>query len=504
MENKRNLNNNFFISKQEFEKAKKEFKISDDYGFLTYYDYDLVKLPDFLLAYEEIASNIHNLIKENKVQSAINSLEKIRKEEVQFIKDEKILQKIFCIATFLTNAYLFSNKYAENEKAIIPANLWEMLKHSANSLELNPVFILWGPLHVLKRLDKNVEPTFDNIQMQISFTKTITEKYFLECNYLFEYYLKDFIQKTFDINFICWQHVKDYNNLNCFSLDSPIKDKMQKLSIKAQDCLDNDNNNNNKDSISEFDEKSNKNNKNEKDEYYKKNQNDLTQEKINHLILENENENKNENNADNENSEKIDFNYEELTSEEINFINQTLKELQIAQKKVIEFCKLLFTNMDATVFFNELRLFLRGYSAFADGVQIEGSNEVLRFSGSSAGQDPMITLMKLFFGIGFTDNMKNYHKNLMDNIRKPHLDFLQIVEKYSIIHKLQNHKDIKENFEASKNLLLDFYKVHKAYILKFISGPAKQLNMNPDELYGVGDTPINIVKNIHNYFVNKK
>jgi len=160
--------------------------------------------------------------------------------------------------------------------------------------------------------------------------------------------------------------------------------------------------------------------------------------------------------------------------------------------------------MDAKVFFNDLRLFLRGYSAFADGVGIEGTTETLRFSGSSAGQDPMMSLLKLFFGISFPENMKNYQKNLMDNIRKPHFEFLQIIEKYSLIHKLQNHKEIKENFEASKNLLLDFYKVHKVYVLKFISGPAKQLNLNPEELYGVGDTPINIVKNIHNYFEHKK
>jgi hypothetical protein len=327
--------------------------------------------------------------------------------------------------------------------------------------------------------------------MQVSFTRTITEKYFLECNYLFEYYLKDLVKKTFDINHICWRHVRDYAKLIDRSAESPIKDKLEKLVIDKEIKI-----------VNSFNADNNYNNKINEDKNYEKN-NKLLNE-ITTSDTENNNNNLNIKSNTEEEDQEIDFLYNELSTDEITFINKSLEELQSSQKKVIEFCKLLLTNMDASVFFNDLRLFLRGYSAFADGVGVEGSSEILKFSGSSAGQDPMITLIKLFFGISFSENMKNYQNNLLDNIRKPHFDFLQIVEKYSLVHKLQNHKEIQGNYNAAKNLLMDFYKVHKAYVLKFISGPAKQLNLNPDELYGVGDTPINIVKNIHNYFVEKK
>jgi hypothetical protein len=161
MENLTNLIlQNIFLSIEDFATAKKNFKISDDYGFMTYYDYDLVQLPDFLLPFEEIAAKIDILIKAASIQSIINSMEKIHKEELKLIEDEKVCQKIFSIASSLTNAYLFSKTYLDNEKPIIPANLWALLKHSAEHLELKPVFVLWGPLHVVKRLDKDAEPAF--------------------------------------------------------------------------------------------------------------------------------------------------------------------------------------------------------------------------------------------------------------------------------------------------------------------------------------------------------
>ncbi len=399
---------------------------------------------------------------------------------------KKVFQKIFSIASSLTNAYLFSK---ENEKPIIPANLWAMLKHSSDHLELNPVFVLWAPLHVVKRLDKDAEPTFENIQMEVSFTKTITEKYFFECNYLFEYYFKDFLKKTFDINHICWRHVRNYGKLNDRSAESPNNQKLKNFPIDKEIKFENLFNNN----IDSYNQITNGN--------YENNEinNNQKEKKISNC-------GQTDNNIDNNNQEEeeIDLLLDELTSDEINFINKSFEELQSSQRKVLEFCKLLLTKMDASVFYNELRIFIRGYSAFTNGVGVEGSSEILQLSGSSAGQDPMISLQKLFFGITFSENFKNYQKILLDYIRKPHLHFLQIVEKYSLIHKLQHHKEIQENYNSSKNLLMDFYKVHKAYVLSFISSPAKQRNLNSNELYGVGGTPINIVKNIHNYFVEKK
>lgn len=484
MENELNHSRNIFLSKEIYDKALKEFKISYEFGFLSYFDYDSVELPEFILPYENLVSNLHLLIKESKVQSSINSLDNIRKEQFELIKEEQVFQKIFSISTFLTSAYLFSHKYQENEKVFIPSNLWTMLKYSSDYLQLKPILVLWTNVHLVRRIDKNNEPTFDNIEMKSSFTKTITEKYFLESNYLFEYYLKDFIKETFEINNICWKHVhkivKSYDD-NQNQLESKFKN--------SQIC-----------------------------ENLEKNLNDMNisnDQEINKISSENkENDNISDNDYSNFfykndlydelSSEEMIFKYEELTEDEVIKINNAFENLQICQKKVIEFCKLLLIQMDPSVFFNELRLFLRGYSAFENGVGIENSDEILKLTGSSAGQDPMMFLMKFFFGITFTDNFKDYQKGLMNHIRIPHSQFLDYVKNYSIIYKLQHHSKIKENFNISKNLLLDFYKIHKAYVLKFISGPAKQLNLNPDELYGVGDTPINIVKKIHSYFVEAK
>ncbi len=457
MENSSTFIKNIFLSKEDFDKAKQEYKITES-GFLTFHDYDEIELPEFLTPIENIAINLSNLIKESKIQSSINNLEKIKEKDILKISSEKVFQKIFSLASFLTNAYFFSREYKDDEKPIMPENLWLLFKHSSKYLELNPVFVLWSAIHVVRKKEKNCDPIFENIEMKFSFTRSITEKYFLECNYLFEFYLKEFIDKTFEINNICWRHVKYNNNHE----ENKFEDQ-RNLNIQLE-------------------LKSDINNEIEKNK----------ENMFNLNIL-----NIKEDLAD------FNFNHDELTEAEITQINSCLISLQFSQRKVIELCKLLLTNMDASVFFNELRQFLRGYAYFKNGVGIENSNETLYLSGSSAGQDPMINLLKIFFGFCFSEKMKNYEKGLLDQIRKPHYCFLKILEKFSLIHKLQHHKEIKENFNIGRNLLLEFYKIHKGYILKFISGPAKLMNLNPDELYGVGGTPINVIKDIHNYFEQK-
>lgn len=189
-------------------------------------------------------------------------------------------------------------------------------------------------------------------------------------------------------------------------------------------------------------------------------------------------------------NEKIFF--EKFTTEDIGEINELLKTTNKLLEAVLYNNQKLFTIMNAEDFFYKIRLFLLGY----EDVKVEGTNLNLNYYGSSAGQAPLFFLLKIMFGVNNPQSLKNYNESLLQGIRKPHLNFLKMMKKYSLIHMLKNHAEIRQNYENCENALKEFYKIHKEYVINFIVKPSKRAGKGIETLYGTGGTPIEFIKNI--------
>lgn len=200
-----------------------------------------------------------------------------------------------------------------------------------------------------------------------------------------------------------------------------------------------------------------------------------------------------------EKESKINFN--EFSAEEIEVCRLNLDKLANAIRKSVQEMKKTFRNMDPNVFFDNVRLYLKGYSEYKDvGLAIKSSpSSKLDYSGASSGQDPSIFLLKIVLGINYPANMKNYENELMKGFRKPHQDFVKCIKEVSLIHKLKEFEETKENFEKCLLNLKEYYKIHKALVVQFIEKPGMEKNYDVAEMKGVGDTPLSIIKEIKNF-----
>lgn len=203
----------------------------------------------------------------------------------------------------------------------------------------------------------------------------------------------------------------------------------------------------------------------------------------------------------NKEDDRIDF--KRFSEEERTICTLQFKNLDAIIKISLEEMKKIFMNMDSFVFFDDMRFFFRGYSAYASegGLQIGGDSQNLKLNyvGPSSGQDPSIFLLKVLLGITYPESMKNYEIELMEGFRKPHQDFIRTMRNISLVHKLRELEEVKENFESCLITLRQYYKIHKGLVVEFMEKPGIHKKMDISKMRGVGETPIDIIKNINNF-----
>lgn len=202
----------------------------------------------------------------------------------------------------------------------------------------------------------------------------------------------------------------------------------------------------------------------------------------------------------NDESKKISF--RDFTQADVHLINEYLNRLA----DIIEFSsgqmQLLFSKMDPLVFFDDMRFYFRGYSAYANegGVQLgDNDDSKLKYVGPSSGQDPSVFLLKKMLGIEYPESMKQYEQELMEGFRKPHKDFVELVGNTSIMHRLKEFDETGESFEKCLANLRRYYQVHKALVIEFMEKPGIMKGQDISKMRGVGETPIEIIKNIKNF-----
>lgn len=195
-------------------------------------------------------------------------------------------------------------------------------------------------------------------------------------------------------------------------------------------------------------------------------------------------------------NEKVCF--DKFTTEDIIEINEHLKTTNKLLEAVLFNNRNLMKIMNGEDFFNKLRIYFFGY----ENVKVEETNLNLNYHGSSAGQDPMISLLKIMFGVDIPESIKDYNETLLEGIRKPHVKFLKMIKKVSLINMLKNHAEIRENYETCEYSLKEFYKIHKGYVINFIVKPAQRAGLTIDTIYGAGGTPIELIKNMDKIYFN--
>jgi len=197
---------------------------------------------------------------------------------------------------------------------------------------------------------------------------------------------------------------------------------------------------------------------------------------------------------------KKSYDNKELNFDEKTSIKNCLLDIVDILKFTNSNCLALFKFMDPNVFYNHVRNYFKGYSIFEEGVIFEGYNEVMKYSGASAGQDPYLTLLKSILGYEYPSNLKNYEDNLKNSFRKPHLEFINLISKKSkLVEICQKYEELRVVLKKCNEMLSAFYNIHNVFIKEFIISLASQEKVPIDKIYGVGDTPIVQVLELKNY-----
>lgn len=85
---------------------------------------------------------------------------------------------------------------------------------------------------------------------------------------------------------------------------------------------------------------------------------------------------------------------------------------------------------------------------------------------------------------------------LRGSIKKEHLHYIQLIEKFSLIKYLKNVDEFKEGYKEALESMAEFYSIHARYIEKFIEAPAGPGN----KVRGVGNSPLEMVKSIKGFY----
>lgn len=190
---------------------------------------------------------------------------------------------------------------------------------------------------------------------------------------------------------------------------------------------------------------------------------------------------------------------ENVTKEEVATLNENLDQVIAILTELNRFSSSIVHFVTPQGFYHVLRPYLNGYSIYEGGVTLDG-DERLTFAGASAGQDPFMFFVKSFFGISAPERLKDYVEDLLDSMRSPHKQFLNEILRISLIKELKNFEGTAEKYSKCLDLLNKFYRMHGKFLKMYIEIPAKKEGINEEDLKGVGDTQIKLIKDLHNEY----
>lgn len=164
----------------------------------------------------------------------------------------------------------------------------------------------------------------------------------------------------------------------------------------------------------------------------------------------------------------------------------------------------LFEYLNPDDFYHKVRPFLYGYSQYKNGVYFEGIDKTFNFSGASAGQDPYNMLIKAVLGISYSHSGDpfnlEYEDALKRHVRKNHLNFVQIIEKFSIIKKLEKIEEFAEDYKNVGAKFRKFYQIHNGFVTNFIEKPSEKSGA---VVTGAGGTGLRFLKTLSKEYYKK-
>lgn len=187
-----------------------------------------------------------------------------------------------------------------------------------------------------------------------------------------------------------------------------------------------------------------------------------------------------------------------------NLLKENLIVIRDNIQKIIKIIKKMYDECDPDIFFNHLRIYLKGFndtSHFENGLQIEGmeSEVQIRYEGGSAAQSSLIQVYDIALTIVHDHPTTGpYLRKMRGFMPQKHREFLEFMEsKQHIKDYLQNHpnEELEEIYNECVKKLVVFRKCHmelvKNYIMRFI--PKKDEN---NEKGTGGTTPVTFCKKV--------
>lgn len=186
-----------------------------------------------------------------------------------------------------------------------------------------------------------------------------------------------------------------------------------------------------------------------------------------------------------------------LTDEEL---FQLLIDVEIDLKTATSIIKRIYEFCDPAEFFNILRIYLTGsdkLDMFKDGLQVQGTDRIVKFKGGSAAQSSLIQMFDIFLGIeheqehviSFMQEMRDIympskHRNLLNDFERKHYDLASYVRDVDCQDLTNQYNKCVRQLKAFRSSHVNV--VHR-YIIDFIPKSTTNIHQNK----GTGGTDLN-------------
>jgi hypothetical protein len=113
-------------------------------------------------------------------------------------------------------------------------------------------------------------------------------------------------------------------------------------------------------------------------------------------------------------------------------------------------------------------------------------------------------LIKAVLGISYSHSGDpfnlEYEDALKRHVRKNHLNFVQIIEKFSIIKKLEKIEEFAEDYKNVGAKFRKFYQIHNGFVTNFIEKPSEKSGA---VVTGAGGTGLRFLKTLSKEYYKK-
>lgn len=147
---------------------------------------------------------------------------------------------------------------------------------------------------------------------------------------------------------------------------------------------------------------------------------------------------------------------------------QDLFEIKDYISKMKDFC-------DHEIFWTKIRIFLSGYDrpshGIPDGLKIQGTNIVLKYSGGSGSSSVLFQSFDKYLGIKHSTHSSDFMKRMEEQMLPTHRNFLEYIEKNSIKNQVlkSKSKKLKEAYNKCHNAFDAFRTMHISLVHVYIT-----------------------------------